>query len=155
MCIPHVINICAQHAIKVLDDGEIDDAESDADDDLEAASTPAKPKGLLAKVGRSFSLSIYILSSHSLEIRAIVRFIRASDQRIEAFEAIIENGNENDWWHDEQDKVIRLPVRKLLRDVRTRWDSTFQMLRRVYELKEVHIHSLSTIEVNLRKLIML
>jgi hypothetical protein len=150
LCFPHVVNICCQHVIKHLnrcitddagddpaddDDGTVDDNGDDEGDDNEyndddndndgddgngdPESTLRASRGLLGKV------------------RALVRGIRASGQRQQAFVKVIVGGNQYGWWKGPDDKVISLKAKKLILDVRTRWDSTYQMLTRFLELRQV------------------
>jgi hypothetical protein len=71
-------------------------------------------------------------------IRALIRAIRASGQRQEAFAKTITAGNELGWWTDDKDQRIMLAPLKLLRDVKTRWDSTYQMLVRFRIFRQVN-----------------
>jgi hypothetical protein len=63
--------------------------------------------------------------------RSLVRACRASGQRRADFESVIEDGNEEGGWGDPP-KLLR--VVGLLKDVDTRWSSTFLMIDRVLEL---------------------
>jgi hypothetical protein len=65
------------------------------------------------------------------KIRALVRGICASGQQQEHFTNVILGGNQYGWWKDGQSKVMMIKPKQLLRDVKTRWDSTYQMLVRV------------------------
>jgi hypothetical protein len=71
-------------------------------------------------------------------IRALIRVIRASGQRQEAFAKTIIAGNKLAWWTDDKDQHIMLTPLKLLRDVKTRWDSTYQMLVRFRIFRQVN-----------------
>ena len=57
--------------------------------------------------------------------------IRASGKRRNHFNEIICDGNAKGWFRDPKDpeQVIQLKQCELLRDVRTRWDSLYQMIR--------------------------
>lgn len=66
--------------------------------------------------------------------RAVVRAIRSSGTRRDAFDDIIKFGNDEMWFKDGE-KVVRLDRLQLLRDVRTRWDSIYKMLNRLRELR--------------------
>lgn len=63
--------------------------------------------------------------------RRLVAACRDSGQRREDLEATIEHGNENGGW-GEPPTLLR--VVGLLKDVETRWSSTFLMIDRVLEL---------------------
>ena len=70
--------------------------------------------------------------------RDIVRVIRGSGMRREAFEEVIEDGNEKGWFKEgDPPKAIEIKPLQLLRDVPTRWDSIFLMLRRLRLLRQV------------------
>jgi hypothetical protein len=58
-----------------------------------------------------------------------VRVLRSSSSRRDAFDQHIRDGNEKGWFD-----VGQL---QLLRDVKTRWDSVYYMLRRLRELQPV------------------
>lgn len=68
----------------------------------------------------------------------VVRCIRGSSSRQEAFTNIIKNGNANGWFQN-KGKVVQLKELQLLRYVRTRWDSCFHMLSRLLELRPVSL----------------
>jgi hypothetical protein len=73
--------------------------------------------------------------------RGVVRLLRVSDQRREGFRAFIEDGNERGWFmaknSDGLRETVEVPVLQPLRDVKTRWDSVYMMLRRLHELRPV------------------
>ncbi|KZT21839.1 hypothetical protein NEOLEDRAFT_1072768, partial [Neolentinus lepideus HHB14362 ss-1] len=82
--------------------------------------------------------------------RSLVTACRASDQRRTDFQKTIQEGNEGNLFD------VNLPENELLRDVDTRWSSTFLMIDRVLELypaiscflnhakqSEIYDHSLS------------
>ena len=66
----------------------------------------------------------------------VVRAIRGSSNRREAFKAVIDNGNQKGWFK-ENGQTIQLKHLQLLRYVRTRWDSCFRMLSRLREMRPV------------------
>lgn len=73
--------------------------------------------------------------------RSVVRVIRASGMRRDAFECVINDGNEKGWFtQGEPPKVVTLPKLDLLRDVQTRWDSTYIMLERLRVMRPVSLH---------------
>jgi hypothetical protein len=115
LCFPHVINICVQHTIKKMTDIELVDSEEETDALGEV------------EVGRRDPIALG---------RVIVSKIRASGKRQDAFESNIIAGN-NMGWFMHGDNVVKIPNLQLLRDVRTRWDSTYQMIRRLRELRPV------------------
>lgn len=121
-CFPHIINIVCQTTIKALDTNASDDDAENANNDI---ANDQVPTGLLAKV------------------RALIRTIRASGQHQAALTGTIEQGNVLKWWSNLKGETIEIKPRRLLLDVRTRWDSTFQMLCRFYDLKQVCRHLIS------------
>lgn len=76
-------------------------------------------------------------------LRALVRALRASGQRREAFQACIREGNQNAHFVDPEAreggerKVVQVPELALLRDVDTRWDSVYHMISRARILRPV------------------
>jgi hypothetical protein len=66
----------------------------------------------------------------------VVRTIRGSGLRREAFREVIDNGNKNKWFKKDG-QVVQVRQLQLLRYVRTRWDSCFHMLNRLRELRPV------------------
>ena len=49
-------------------------------------------------------------------------------------------GNGAGWFKDSTGESIILPVKQLLRDVATRWDSTFQMLKNFIDMRPVSVY---------------
>ena len=72
--------------------------------------------------------------------RRIVCIVRSSDQRKQAFKNVINTGNRSGWFRSDDNKVIDLPDRELLRDVKTRWDSVYRMIERMLVLRPVSVH---------------
>ena len=58
----------------------------------------------------------------------------ASGQRCEDFELTICEGNKSGVFHDGTGAMVVVPSLELLRDVNTRWSSTFLMIDRVLDL---------------------
>ena len=72
--------------------------------------------------------------------RDVVRTIRASNARRESFDTVIENGNRKHlFMKGEPPRPVIVKKLELLRSVSTRWDSVYQMLRRLRELQPVSI----------------
>lgn len=70
--------------------------------------------------------------------RTVVRVIRGSGMRRDAFDELIVNGNAKEWFKEgEPPKTVQLHILQLLRDVQTRWDSEYYMLNRLRELRPV------------------
>ena len=108
------------------DDSDSDDDDSDSDDDGDSGDGDQ----------RSVKSAIH-------KLRALVRGIRASDQRQTAFKDLISAGNSYGWWREDSDVAgeqgarIQITPKQLILDVRTRWSSTYLMLRRALELRDV------------------
>jgi hypothetical protein len=122
-CFPHIINICAQHTIKALNSNIDPDLDLDSDESDDEGDTIRRhiPVDLLGKV------------------RSLIKAIRASGQRQTEFYNVVESGNRADWWKDANGNPEKIKPLKFLRDVKTRWDSTYQMLIRLRMFKQVNI----------------
>lgn len=128
MCFPHIINIASQHVIEDFTNISL------ADPEHEFTSTypPNHPERCQYEALRA-------RDAVALG-RDIVRVLRASGQRRDDFNTIIRLGNENDWFrHERGGEPVQLPHLQLLRDVKTRWDSVYYMIRRLRELRPVYI----------------
>jgi hypothetical protein len=150
MCFPHVINTCVQHTLKALNNGvdtDIDDV-VDSDSDLDASDDDDSEGsddeggdddgGGNGNSSEEEDVAISDVPGDPLnKVRAIIRGIRASGQRQEQFTNVILGGNQYGWWRDGQGSVVTIKPMQLLRDVRTRWDSTYQMLVRFREFRQV------------------
>jgi hypothetical protein len=85
--------------------------------------------------------------------RRMVRFLRASDQRKEGLRDMIKTGNEKEWFFQKSNEgknvVVKVKDLQLLRDVKTRWDSVYLMLKRLRELRPVSLSwGLDGVETN-------
>jgi hypothetical protein len=72
--------------------------------------------------------------------RRLVSFLRASGQRKEGLRELIKRGNESNLFIGRKDgnlAVVTIPQLELLKDVKTRWDSVYFMLRRLRQLRPV------------------
>lgn len=106
-----------QHTITALNNDI--DPDEDSDDEGDAHLTPIRGD-LLGKV------------------RSLIKAIRASGQRQTAFYGVVGSGNSAGWWKDVGDKPEQIKPLKFLLDVKTRWDSTYQMLIRLRMFKQVN-----------------
>lgn len=66
--------------------------------------------------------------------RNIVCIIRASGLHHDKFMDIIKTGNSKNWFKGPTGDAEQVPELELLRDVKTRWDSTYAMLNRLRAL---------------------
>jgi hypothetical protein len=132
MCFPHTINIAVQHVLRAMSSAEA--PENDDDDDLEDPPTGEAN----AKEGRGFGQTFEDACAQDpiASLRKIVVTIRSSGQRRDAWMAWIETGNKSGLFVFEK-KAVEIKPRQLLRDVRTRWDSTYLMIRRCIEMRLV------------------
>ena len=69
--------------------------------------------------------------------RTVVRILRSSDQRKQGFKEVIKSGNQSGWFKRVDGSVIVVKDLEPLRDVKTRWDSTFAMIERLLMLRPV------------------
>jgi len=128
MCFPHIINITVQHVLKKM--SSVDIPEND-DDSI------GEPN---ADVGRGFGQSFADACAQDpvARLRKIVMVIRSSGQRRDALMRWIETGNQNGMFVL-NNRSVQIQPRQLLRDVRTRWDSTYQMIKRSIEMRLVNL----------------
>ena len=129
------------------DDGDDDDDDDDDDDRRSFARGTDIPEftfdeGQLDVLDdKARALYIGLERDPIKRARRIVRIVRSSDQRKQAFKNVIKTGNLSGWFksHDNK-KVIELPDLELLRDVKTRWDSVYYMIDRLLLLRPVSVH---------------
>jgi len=130
MCFSHVVNIAVQHVLSKM--SSVKAPEND-DDDSEGLTDAAN-----ADENRGFEQTFQNACAQDpiFRLRKIVTAIRASGQRREALTTWIENGNKSGLFVLQNTSVEIKPM-QLLRDVRTRWDSTYQMIKRCIEMRLV------------------
>src|SRR5258708_11356926 len=63
--------------------------------------------------------------------RRIVRIVRSSDQRKQAFKNVISTGNDSGWVTSHKNLIIKLPYLSLSCDGKTQWDSGCTMIQRL------------------------
>lgn len=133
------------------DDGGDDDDDDDDDDDSD--DDDITPRRI-----RHIRLKNFDLSELSAEERAwfsgmkrdpikrarmVVRILHSSDQRKRDFKEVINNGNKSGWFRGVDSSVVVVPNLEPLRDVKTRWDSTYAMIERLVRLRPVSIPAVS------------
>src|SRR5258707_11607200 len=64
----------------------------------------------------------------------IVCIVHSSDQRKQVFKNVISTRNDSGWFRSHNNEVIKLPHLEFLRDVKTRWDSVYHMIKHLLEL---------------------
>ena len=123
------------------DDDNDDDDNDDDDDDDDSHYNKANPWRIRRHIPK-LKLKNFELDGLSTEelawfsgmkcdpvkrARTIVRILRSSDQRKRDFKEVIKNGNKSEWFRG-VDSVVMVPDLEPLRDVKTRWDSTYAIV---------------------------
>jgi hypothetical protein len=126
MCFPHIINICVQHVIANFTNIELAEAA--------AEFVSALPLGLPDR--QTFEEAV---QRDPVALgRNIVRVLRNSGQRRDLFDDIVRDGNDKEWFQVGDPPVtVELPLVQLLRDIITRWDTVYYMVRRLHEMRPV------------------
>jgi hypothetical protein len=119
-----------------------DDSDSQDNDDSDSQdSDDNDPQGPVNESAFSKAWRAGLKRDPLRRARRLVRFLRSSDQRRLEFQQVILDGNKNKWFKkknkDGVHVVIPVPDLQLLRDVKTRWDSVYLMLKRLQELRLV------------------
>ena len=167
ICFPHVVHICVTHVVKQftksssqqdsddLDDAEMDGLEGlggffecaestevdfDTTSDSDAALTDI-PEGPPRDEFRQTYEQALCRKPLDL-VRRIVRAVHSSSQRWEFLRQLITDGNKNGRFKDASGKAIKVPLLQLLLDVKTRWDSTYLMIKRFLKARPVRDTSL-------------
>ena len=127
MCFPHVVNICCQHVISDFTNIQL----AETAEDFVAALPAALPQR------QSYEDAV----KHDPVAlgRNVVRVMRASGQRRDALKDVIKDGNLKGWFQAERNpsEIIQLQSVGLLRDVKTRWDSIYFMIKCLCEMRPV------------------
>lgn len=119
MCFAHVVDLSSGRVVRALADrakAKNNDMDSDSDSDSDSPPMATDP------------------IAHA---RKVVRAIRGSGMRRDAFEEVIVNGNSKGWFKNAEGLAVKIRFLQLLRDVLTRWDSVYHMLNRLRELRHV------------------
>jgi hypothetical protein len=127
MCFGHVVDLTSGRVIRGVSAGTNDDADW---------SGPPLPN-----IPSSQTYEQAIERDPIALGRTVVRVIRASGARREAFDDVIVNGNAKGWFKNGDSPLPTIvKERQLLRSVRTRWDSVYHMLNRLREMRPVRIY---------------
>lgn len=120
-CFPHLVNVAVQAILKM-----ITNVSHGHDDAVFEGSSST----------RTTTFSEALVRDPIACARAIVRACRASGQRREQLSQIIMEGNTNKTFGP-CDAPVQVRDLALLRDVDTRWDSVYLMIRRLRVLRPV------------------
>lgn len=156
-CYAHIINICSSHVVAAItsksksksipsssetlvdsdDSGDSDDQWDDGK--VDASDDDLGPPDISDLNSEEWFEGIE--RDPLKRARRIVRLLRSSDQRKEEFRKFIRDGNELGFFMSENEDGKHVPVKvedlQLLRDVKTRWDSVYLMVRRLRQLRPV------------------
>ena len=130
MCFPHTVNIVVQHVLSKMSLVKAPENNDDNFEDMTDVANPDEGRGF----GQTFEAAC--AQDPISRLRKIVTAVRGSGQRREALKTWIENGNRNRLFVMQNTPVDIEPM-QLLRDFRTRWDSTYQMIKRCIEMRLV------------------
>ena len=72
------------------------------------------------------------------KIWSLIKAIQVSEQRQASFDQVVLSENDAGWWKNENDAPTTVEPLRFFHDVKTRWDSTYQMLVRLRMLKQVN-----------------
>ena len=144
-CFPHTLNICTQRTVRALESLPLGPPASNAEDQINDSDGSDSGDGDNSDGDNSDGDGDDQRNKKSPihKLRTLVRGIHASDQCQTAFKEIILAGNTYGWWREdsdvpgEQGATIQITPKQLILDVRTRWSSTYLMLRRALELRDV------------------
>jgi hypothetical protein len=128
MCYGHVVNLSSGRVIERATSVAASDA-ADLDEDWSGLPPPVSPK--------EQSYEDAVARDPIALGRNVVRVIRASGIRRDAFDEVINDGNRRGWFKARDGQPVKVQPLQLLRDVRTRWDSVFYMLNRLREMRPV------------------
>jgi hypothetical protein len=164
-CYAHIINICSSHVISSMtsvskrylsklkvpiesspmirddseDESDFDEVDPEYDvDELDLADCydgcdDSNFEGWVAGIKRD-PLG---------RARRIIRLLCSSDLRREGFCKFIQDGNEQKWFSEKtksgKHHSVQVPELQLLRDVKTRWDSVYMMLKCLRVLRPVSL----------------
>jgi len=134
------------------DDDDFDDGSGDDDSDDELDDVDVNLDHVVAKLELAEGYDIKgdrklrrllkgIQRDPLNHAQKVIRLLRSSDQRREGFRDFIKAGNQGGLFietdEDNNRTTVEVPQLEVLRDVKTRWDSVFLMLRRLRQLRPV------------------
>ncbi len=146
-CYPHIINICVSHIVssltKVATNSEIESEKGDdsSDDDESDDGYDGEEENQDEVDLNMYDMGQWLenLKRHPVQrARTLVRTVRSSGQRKEALSDIIKKGNTNLTFLDMDGNEVLLKDLQLIRDVKHRWDSLYNMIVRLQQLRLVH-----------------
>ena len=124
MCLPHVLNICSKHA---TDNFTSADFSSILESSFKFSNSSINKRTYVEALRKDPAACA----------RNLVRIVRSSSLHRESFKTLIVDGNNREYWRDEEQNVMELPVLELLREVKTRWDSRYSMAKRLRLYRQV------------------
>ena len=130
MCFPHIVNIAVQRVLTKMSSVAAPENDDDVLEEVSGAANMDEGRGF----GQTFEAAC--TQDPIACLRKIVMTIRSSGQRREAFKTWIETGNRNGLFV-QLGTPVQIEPNQLLRDVRTRWDSTYEMIKRCIEMRLV------------------
>ncbi|KAF9225639.1 hypothetical protein BS17DRAFT_879002 [Gyrodon lividus] len=125
MCFLHILNICSGHIADQymdIDFAMIGNAWVDALDPNIVVDKDAYLEAL-----REDPIAL----GHD-----VICIVHASNLRREAFNNTIITGNQMNWFTDEEGEPTNLPILKLIRDMKSHWDSIYLMINHLHILKQ-------------------
>ena len=111
----------------------VDDVSDSSDED---DTSPAPANVTTGLIRQCFEVAC--VQDPVAHLRKIVIKIQSSGQRRDTFMTWIDIGNKNGSFVL-NNKAVQIQPKQLLRDVRTRWDSTYQMIKRCIEMRSVSL----------------
>ena len=139
-CFPHIVNLVTQAMLWALDKG-VDSGSTDYDD-LPALRNSNDDEedmeGERADINEEDDIMIVNITTGIVsKVHQLVRTIHVSGQCQDTLDHVIKIGNDAGLWTDFAKEVVQIKPRCLILDVRTQWDSTYQMLVHISELRQV------------------
>lgn len=127
MCFQHIINISVQHVLTKM--SLVMAPENGNNICEEEISTENMDEG--HRFGQMFEIAC--AQDPNARLCKIVMTIHSSGHCCDAFRTWIKTGNNNTLFV-QQGRPIEIEVMQLLRDVHTRWDSSYNMIKRCIEM---------------------